>query len=130
MNRTILMGRLTKDPEMRYTPNGVAVTNFTIAVDRKFSKEKEADFINCVAWNKTAEFIAQYFTKGKQILLEGRIQVRSYETDSGEKRWVTEVVAEQVEFCGSKTDNSVQQAKNFANDFGVEIDFTDDDVPF
>ena len=125
------MGRLTADPSLKYTQNGVAVANFTVAVDRKFSKEKETDFINCVAWNKTAEFVAQYFTKGKQILLEGRIQVRTYVTDAGEKRWVSEVVAEQVEFCGSKNSNNNEDAaRKFAGDFGVEVEFDDSDVPF
>lgn len=125
MNKVILAGRLTKDPELKYTPNGAAVANFTVAVNRRFKNTEgnyEADFINCQAWNKTAEFVAQYFKKGQEIALEGRMQVRSYEKD-GERRWATEVVAEQVEFIGSK-------AKSEVESLGEEIVFTDNELPF
>ena len=101
MNKIILIGRLTKAPELRYTQSGTAVVSFNLAVDRRFANqngEREADFINCVAWNKTAEFIANYFQKGKGIAIEGRLQVRSYDGNDGQRHWVTEVVAEQVEF--------------------------------
>ena len=109
MNKIMLIGRLTKDPELRYTQSGTAVASFTLAVDRRFSNqngERETDFINCVAWNKSAEFVANYFHKGKQMALEGRLQVRSYDGNDGQRRWVTEVVAEQIEFVGSKSDNA------------------------
>ena len=109
MNKIILIGRLTKDPELRYTQSGTAVASFTLAVDRRFSNqsgEQETDFINCVAWQKAAEFVSWYFHKGKQMALEGRLQVRSYDGNDGQKRWVTEVVAEQIEFVGSKNDGS------------------------
>ena len=107
MNKVILIGRLTADPTIRYTQSGTAVANYSLAVNRKFTKdgEREADFISCVAWNKTAEFIVNYFKKGQEMALEGRLQVRSYETDEGQKRWVTEVIVEQVEFVGSKNSN-------------------------
>ncbi len=105
MNKVILIGRLTKDPDLRYTQSGTAVASFTLAVNRRFANqngEREADFINCVAWNKSAEFVANYFTKGQQMALEGRLQVRSYEGDDGKRRWVTEVVVEQMEFVGEQ----------------------------
>ena len=125
MNKLMLIGRLTKAPELKYTQSGTAVATFTLAVDRKFSKEKEADFISCVAWQKTAEFIAQWFTKGQQMALEGRLQVRTYEDNDGKKHWVTEVIAEQVEFCGSKGSGSAKE-----EGWGEEVVFDDRDLPF
>ena len=101
LNRIVLVGRLTKDPESKYTPNGVAVAQFTIAVDR-FTKnaetgEKETDFIPVVAWRRTAEFITQYVTKGRLVSVDGRLQVRSWVTQDGSRRYMTEVVAENVD---------------------------------
>ena len=100
MNTAILMGRLVRDPEMRTTQAGKHVTTFTIAVDRPGQK-KETDFIPCVAWDKTADFVSNYFSKGKQILLNGRIQVRAYDKN-GEKRYATEIIVNNV---GAKNDN-------------------------
>ena len=94
MNKVLLIGRLTKDPELRYTQSGTAVASFTLAVNRRFSNqsgEREADFINCVAWQKSAEFVANYFRKGQQMALEGRLQVRSYDGNDGQRRWVTDI---------------------------------------
>src|SRR5690625_2988847 len=102
MNRTVLVGRLTRDPDLRYTPNGVAVANFTIAVNRAFSRENEADFINCVAWRKPAENLANYMKKGSQIGVDGRIQTRSYEGQDGKTVYVTEVVADNIQFLEPK----------------------------
>jgi single-strand DNA-binding protein len=104
LNRIILIGRLTKDPELRYTSNGTAVCTFTLAVDRPFAKEgqQKADFINCQAWQKTAEACANYLSKGKIAAVDGRLQIRSYEAQDGQKRWVTEVVAETVRFLSPK----------------------------
>ena len=99
MNQVILMGRLAKDPEMRTTQNGTVVTTFSIAVNRQ-DKEKTADFINCVAWRKTAEFVNKYFSKGRMIALVGRLQSRTYTDKEGNNRSVLEVVAESVEFTG------------------------------
>ena len=137
MNKLILKGRIaSKDGVvLKYTQSGTAVASFTVAVDRRFSKdgEKETDFINCVGWGKTAEFLANYFKRGQEILLEGRLQVRSYEGNDGQKKWVTEVIVEQVEFCGSKSDSgNSQSAANSPADFGMgaEIDFNADDLPF
>ena len=125
MNLVVIKGRIARMDDLRYTQSGTAVVSFSVAVDRRFSKEKEADFINVTAWQKTAEFIAQYFAKGQEILINGRLQVSSYDKD-GEKRYKTEVIAENVEFCGSKKQEN-------ANPFGLggeTITFQDDDLPW
>lgn len=109
MNKVILVGNLTKDPELTTTTSGVEVCRFTIAVQRKFKNsngEYEADFINCVAWRKTAEFIHQYFAKGKKIGLVGNIQTRNYEAQDGTRRYVTEVVADEVEFVERRSESN------------------------
>ena len=124
MNNIILIGRLTKDPELRYTQAGKAVCSFTLAVDRPYSGEnKEADFINIVVWNKVGENCAQYLKKGRKAAVQGRLQVRSYEDDNGKKKYITEVVANSVEFLefGNKQQNE---------DFGIDVDFDESDVPF
>ena len=144
MNKIILIGRLTKDPELKYTQSGTAVCTFNLAVNRRFSNqngEREADFINCQAWQKTAEFVANYFKKGQQMALEGRLQVRSYDGNDGKKHWVTEVVAEQIEFVGSKgngsNSNSTSGSAGGSGDnapyelgLGEEVVFDDSDLPF
>ena len=107
-NKAILMGRLTRDPEQSTSPSGVIITRFTLAVDRRYQKqgeEKQTDFINIVSFRNTAEFVKKYFTKGQMALVSGSIQSRSFEKD-GEKRWVTEIVAEEVNFCGSKNNST------------------------
>lgn len=104
LNRVILIGRLTKDPELRYTPAGVAVTQFTLAVDRQFSgskEEREADFIPVVTWRQLAETCANYLRKGRLAAVEGRIQVRNYENNEGRRVYVTEVIADNVRFLES-----------------------------
>lgn len=104
LNRVILIGRLTRDPELRYTPTGVAVTQFTLAVDRPFSNnqnEREADFIPVVTWRQLAETCANYLRKGRLAAVEGRIQVRNYENNEGKKVYVTEVIADNVRFLES-----------------------------
>ena len=110
MNKAILMGRLTKDPETRYTQStNTQVTSFTLAVNRRFTKEgeeRQADFINIVAWGKTAEFCSKYFKKGRQVGIIGRIQTRTWEDDKNVKHYVTEVVAEEVYFADSKKEDS------------------------
>lgn len=105
MNKVVLIGRLTKDPEQRTTGNGVAVTTFTVAVDRKYKNqdgERQADFINCVAWRSTAEFVAKWFYKGSKIGLSGSLQTRTYDDANGQRKYVTEVVADDVEFVEGK----------------------------
>ena len=109
MNRVVLVGRLTKDPELRYTPSGVAVATFTLAVNRAFANqqgEREADFINCVVWRKQAENVANFLKKGSLAGVDGRIQTRNYEGQDGKRVYVTEVVAESVQFLEPKGSNS------------------------
>lgn len=127
MNSIILIGRLTKKPELKYTPNGNAVANFTLAVNRPFAKdgEQKADFINIQAWRKTAENCAEYLDKGSQAAVMGRLQVRTYDGDDGQRRWVTEVVADNVKFLDSKP-----KSDSSAPDLGEEIVFSEDDLPF
>lgn len=108
LNVAVLMGRLVADPELRHTANDIAVCSFRIAVDRNFSTrsgERQADFIDIVAWRQTAEFVCRYFTKGQMIAVNGSIQTRSYEDRQGNKRTAVEVVADNVSFCGSKRES-------------------------
>lgn len=118
MNKCELVGRLTKDPEMRYTQSGTAVCSFTIAVDRKYVNQdtgkREADFINIVAWRKTAEFVCNYFKKGNPIEVVGSIQVRKYQAQDGTDRYVTEVVADEVGFVvgAAKKDGAAPSDKD------------------
>ncbi len=109
LNRIIIMGRLTKDPELRRTANGTAVTSFSVAVDRDFksqSGEKETDFIDVVAWRGTAEFVSQYFSKGRMAVVEGRLQMRDWKDQNGNNRRTAEVVADNVYFGDSKRDSA------------------------
>ena len=115
MNTVNLMGRLVKDPELRQAGKDASVCNFTLAVDRNFTNqdgERDADFVGCVAWRGTAEFLAKYFHKGDALALTGRIQTRNYEDDEGTTHWITEVVADQLFFCGSKrqTEEKAEEA--------------------
>ena len=112
LNKIILMGRLTRDPELRNTENGTAVTSFTMAVDRDYRPqggERETDFIDIVAWRGTAEFVSKYFSKGRMAVVEGRLQVRDWKDKDGAKRRSTEVVADNVYFCDSKRSESGTQ---------------------
>jgi single-strand DNA-binding protein len=130
MNKAILMGRLTKDPETRYTQtNNIQVTSFTLAVNRRFTKdgEQQADFINIVSWNKTAEFVSKYFRKGQQVGVIGRIQTRNYDDDKGVKHYITEVIAEEVYFADSKKEGQANTTIDTTNDFEIS---NSDDLPF
>ena len=106
LNRVILMGRLVADPELRQTPNGISVATFCVAVDRNYqsknSSEKQTDFINCVAWRQTGEFISRYFAKGRMIAVEGSLQTRRYEDKTGAKRTAYEVIVDQAYFADSR----------------------------
>ena len=105
MNKAILMGRLTRDPELRYTQSNVPVATFTVAIDRRFKNqngEREADFITCVAWRQQAEFVSKWFTKGRMIAVVGSIQTRRYVDKDGNNRTATEVVADEISFCGDR----------------------------
>ena len=129
LNKCIIMGRLTRDPELRRTQGGTAVTSFSLAVDRDFkgqNGEKETDFIEVVAWRNTAEFVSKYFGKSRMAVVEGRLQIRDWKDKDGSNRRSAEVVADNVYFADSKKDGGEQiPARNFA-----EIDEYDDDVPF
>ena len=129
LNSVIIMGRLTRDPEMRHTQNGTAVASLTLACDRDFKPkngEKETDFIDVVVWGKTAEFAANYFTKGRMVIVEGRLQVRGWQDKDGNKRKSTEVVADRMYFGDSKQEGKKQTAPS--DDF-EEIE-DDGDIPF
>lgn len=121
MNRIILLGRLTKEPEVRYTNTGKVVASFTMAVDRPFTGQdgkREADFIPVVIWGKPAETIGNYIQKGHRVLVEGRLQIRSYDGKDGQKRWVTEVIADRFEFIEKAGDKAAKpQADNAAGGF-------------
>ena len=134
MNHIVLIGRLTRDPELRYTPNGTAVTNFDLAVERPTANhqgEREADFIRIIAWQKQAELCANYLKKGRLVAVEGRLQIRNYETQDGQKRRVAEVVANFVQFLDKGRDDSAGSSpvaeSHPADDMGgVNLD----DLPF
>jgi single-strand DNA-binding protein len=151
INRVVLVGRLTKDPDLRHTPNGVPVATFTLAVNRPFtgqSGEREADFINCVVWRKPAENVANYLKKGSLAGVDGRIQTRHYEGQDGKRIYVTEVQAESVQFLEPKNSGNRapigdppperssygnQNGNTKINDdpfAGGQIDISDDDLPF
>lgn len=118
MNKIELLGRLSKDPEIRYTQNNIPVASFSLAVSRRFAKENETnvDFFNCTAWNKTAEIISKYVKKGQQIAVIGRLQNRNYEDNQGRKHYVTEIVVEEFYFCGNKQQNEQETMEDFGND--------------
>lgn len=123
MNRVVLVGRLTKDPELRYTPSGVAVATFTLAVNRTYTNqqgEREADFINCVIWRRPAENVANFLKKGSLAGVDGRIQTRSYEGQDGKRVYVTEIVAESVQFLEPRSGNEGQRSGggNYGGNFG------------
>jgi len=143
LNRVILIGRLTRDPDLRYTTQGVAVGQFTLAVDRPFTKEggeKEADFIPVVTWRQLAETCANFLRKGRLCAVEGRIQVRNYENNEGKRVYVTEVIADNVRFLESNRTNDGERAGSTpSNDNGSRdpfqddshpIDISEDDLPF
>ena len=147
LNKVILIGRLTRDPELRYTPNGVAVTKFSIAVDRPFANskgEREADFIDIVTWRKLAEICSNQLGKGRLVAVDGRLQVRSYEDNQGNKRKAAEVIADVVKFLdwpkdsqratdapsGSFSSSGTTGAEKTGSSFSSEIDFSEDDIPF
>ncbi|WP_163540074.1 single-stranded DNA-binding protein [Gracilibacillus sp. YIM 98692] len=163
LNRVVLVGRLTKDPDLRYTPSGVAVANFTLAVNRPFSNQqgqRDADFINCVVWRRPAENLANYMKKGSLVGVDGRLQSRSYDDQDGKRVFVTEVVADSVQFLETRgtssggqsgpqgssgfNQNQNQSSQPQANpgnqgnnnndnpfqDSGEPIDISDDDLPF
>lgn len=141
MNKIILLGRLTRDPEIRYTQSGKVVASFTIAVDRPFAGQdgkREADFINCVLWGKSAETFGNGVFKGHRTLVEGRLQVRSYDGKDGSKKYATEVICDRFEFIEHKADGNTPKASQSAprsqqassmESFGSAVDFNEE-IPF
>ena len=135
LNLVELQGRLTANPELKTTPSGVKVTSFSLAVERNYQsgEERQTDFINIVAWRGTAEFICRYFPKGKMMLVVGSLQVRNYTANDGTKRYVTEVVANEVYFAGDKTETlqkpDVEYSDSNTDDGYTEIS-SEDDLPF
>lgn len=134
MNHVVLIGRLTKEPELRFTQNGSPHCTFTLAVDRISGKdtEKTADFINCQVWGSQAENFCKYMDKGRQVAIEGRIQVDSMERD-GQRSWYTKVVCQRIEYLGGAKDGSDKQEKQpklTDTNFGEEVSFSDEDLPF
>ncbi|MBQ9019543.1 MAG: single-stranded DNA-binding protein [Bacilli bacterium] len=158
MNKVVLIGRLTRDPELRYTGSNTPVATFSLAVNRNFTNqngEREADFINIVVWRKQAENVKNFLTQGSQVAVEGRIQTRTYDGQDGQKRYITEVVADNVEFLGSKNSSNNSNSGSSKNteptpydfgdmpepkgtdvdsnpfaDFGASIEISDDELPF
>ena len=137
MNKVILMGRLTRDPEVRYTQNtNTLVASFSLAVNRRFTRqgeERQADFFNIVAWNKTGEFCSKYFKKGQQVGIIGRLQTRTWDDEQGQKHYVTEVIAEEAYFADSKKDSSNESNAfgDFATSETSDFEITNsDDLPF
>ena len=114
MNTIILKGRLTKDPELKATQSGISICRFCVAVNRRFNKD-EADFINCVAWRGTAEFISKYFKKGQEICLSGALTVNRWENEDGKSEWSSEVTVDNAEFCGSKSEKSENNVEQSAD---------------
>ncbi len=137
MNKIILMGRLVRDPEVRYTPTGKVVCQFTLAVDRPFANQegqREADFIPVIVWGKQAELCGNSLTKGQRVLVEGRLQIRSYDAKDGSKRWVTEVIANSFEFIERRGDFAAAGGdhgaqKSEMDSFGSAVPF-DEEIPF
>lgn len=155
INNVVLVGRLTRDPELKFTPSGIATTKFTVAVNRAFSNqqgEREADFINCIAWRKQAENLANFMRKGSLIGVEGRIQTGSYEGQDGKRVYTTDVVADSIQFLeprsGSTQNNQTSQQSNSQQQYGNQqqnntrvdedpfasskgpIEVSEDDLPF
>ena len=153
MNKVFLIGRLSRDPELRHTTNGTAVCQINVAISRPVAqgREPETDFINVTVWNKPAENVARYLSKGRQVAIEGRIQTRSYDNNEGKKTYVTEVIANNVEFLGNVSGNNnntpvsqindnpfdidtVQETASIDNDpfasFGEKVEISDSELPF
>ncbi|WP_101698519.1 single-stranded DNA-binding protein [Clostridium minihomine] len=140
MNSIHIKGRLTRDPETRHTDSGKSVTNFSVAVNRRFNRDK-ADFFNVTAWEKTGEFVEKYFRKGSEIIVEGEMQSREYTDRDGNKRIAWELITSNVEFCGSKSDSAENAGRSYQPATGPVPDInpspgdfeeipTDDDLPF
>ncbi len=137
LNKAILVGRLTKDPELRSTQSGVSVVSFSVAVSRSYARqgeERQTDFINCVAFRNTADFISRYFSKGNMIAVDGSIQTRTWDDQEGKRHWVTEVIVNEAHFVESKKDSATSGGAPAMGGAELPMEFgpdaTDDDLPF
>ncbi|MGI6649455.1 MAG: single-stranded DNA-binding protein [Bacillota bacterium] len=133
LNRVILIGRLTRDPEMRFTTSGIPVTTFSLAVDRSYTNkqgERETDFIDIVAWRQLGELCANYLSKGRLAAVEGRLEIQSYETQDGQKRRVARVVAQNVQFLSPKDSGAGYKGSSSVDDLGSEVDIQGEEIPF
>ena len=122
LNKAILMGRLTRDPELRTTPNGVSVASFTLAVDRNYARQgeqKQTDFLDIVCWRQTAEFVSKYFTKGQQVAVTGSIQTRKWQDQNGQDRYTTEIKAQRVQFLDRRSDGPRADMGGYEDDYGA-----------
>ena len=129
LNKVILGGRLTADPELKQTPQGISVTSFSVAINRR-GKEQQTDFINCIAWRQTAEIICRFFKKGSSICIVGNIQVRTWNDNNGNKRYATEVISDEVHFVDSRDEQSAQGAPTFTQAPQFEDISPEEDLPF
>ena len=133
LNRIILIGRLTRDPELRYTPQGVPVASLSLAVERPYANQagqRETDFVDCVAWRKLGETVGNHLTKGRLAAVEGRLQIRSYEAQDGTKRRVAEVIADSVQFLDRPKDGQSSPSPSEGSSYGDEEVSLPDDLPF
>ena len=130
INKAILMGRLTRDPELRHTGSGTPVCSFSIVINSGSGENQTTDYINCVAWNKTAEFVSKYFDKGRMIAVIGRIQTRSWEGQDGKKNYATEVVASEVSFGDSKKEADAAENMVDSNDEFTQLENEPENMPF
>ena len=136
MNKVQLIGRLTKDPELRYTKNNIAVANYSIAVNDGYGEKQQTQFINISTWGRSGEFVSKYFKKGQAIALVGRLRSNNYEDSNGNKRYTVEVITEDIEFVGSKNekqngqDEEIEKEQSISSEYQSNLMLTDDDLPF
>lgn len=135
MNKVQLIGRLTKDPELRYTKSNIAVANYTIAINDGYGEKQQTQFINISTWGKSGEFVNKYFKKGKAIAIVGRLNTNNYEDKNGNKRYTTEVITEDIEFIGDKKQeviqkDEVQVPNNYKSEYQNTLSIDDDDLPW
>lgn len=136
MNKVQLIGRLTKDPDLRYTKSNIAVASYTVAINTGYGEKQQTDFINVTTWGKSGEFVSNYFKKGQAIGIVGRLRSNNYEDSNGNKRYSTEVVTEDIEFIGTKNekqngqDEEIEKEQSISSEYQSNLILTDDDLPF
>lgn len=136
MNKVQLIGRLTKDPDLRYTKNNIAVASYTVAINTGYGEKQQTDFINVTTWGKSGEFVSNYFKKGQAIGIVGRLRSNNYEDSNGNKRYTVEVITEDIEFVGSKNekqngqDEEIEKEQSISSEYQSNLILTDDDLPF